>query len=36
MERLQELLDELHESKFYKHVNVYFGSKTKEKVNFTE
>jgi hypothetical protein len=26
----------MNESKFYKHINVYFGSKTREKVSYLE
>ena len=30
------IVNEMNESKFYKQIKVYFGTKTKEKTNYLE
>lgn len=36
MTKLQDILNEMAESKFYKNIKVHFGAKTKEKVSYIE
>lgn len=36
MVRLHEILNEMHESKFFKRINVHFGAKTRENVSYLE
>lgn len=36
MNRLQDILNEMSESKFYKKIKVHFGAKTKEETSYLE
>ena len=31
-----QIVNEMNESKFYKHIDIFFGTKTKDKVNYLE
>ena len=36
MNRLQDILNEMSESKFYKKIKVHIGAKTKEETSYLE